>query len=142
MEDSTRWYRRLAGLLAARLPEARLGDIKDPLARRGRRWKLGAVVAGICAGAKSLAQLEKMTAEMGAADGAPLGRHAAYPGRLPSTAANRARREDGLPPRALQLRALRERVTRFLAPVSERRSGERQVVAALFDEPAGKAETR
>ncbi len=71
MEDSTRWYRRLAGVLAARLPDARLDDIKDPRRRRGRRWKLGAllgcVVAGICAGAKSLAQLESMTAEMGAA---------------------------------------------------------------------------
>ena len=71
MEDSTRWYRRLAGMLAARLPDARLGDVKDPRRRQGRRWKLGAllgcVVAGICAGAKSLAQLENMTAEMGRA---------------------------------------------------------------------------
>jgi hypothetical protein len=69
MENSTRWYRRLAGVLAARLPEARLGDIADPRSRKGRRWKqlgvlLGAVVACICAGAKSLAQMEKMTAEM------------------------------------------------------------------------------
>lgn len=71
MEDSTRWYRRLTGMLAARLPDARLGDIKDPRDRRGRRWKLGvllgAVVAGLCAGAKSLAQLETMTTEMGRA---------------------------------------------------------------------------
>ena len=71
MEETTRWYRRLAGMLAARLPEAKLGEIADPRAHRGRRWKLGvllgAVVAGICAGAKSLAELENMTAEMGRA---------------------------------------------------------------------------
>jgi hypothetical protein len=72
MEDGTRWYRRLAGMLAARLPDARLDDVADPRARRGRRWKkldvlLGAVVVGLCAGAKSLAQLEKMTAEIGLA---------------------------------------------------------------------------
>jgi len=77
-EQKTRWYRRLAGLLVARLPEARLDDVADPRARRGRRWKnlgalLGAVVAGICAGAKSLAQFEKMTAEMGRPMRRPLG---------------------------------------------------------------------
>ena len=85
MEDSTRWYRRLAGMLAARLPEARLGDIADPRARRGRRWKLGvllgAVVAGICAGAKSLAQLENMTAEMGR----PMARLLGVTRRIPDT---------------------------------------------------------
>ena len=77
MEDTTRWYRRLAGMLAARLPEARLGDVADPRAGRGRRWKLGvllgAVVAGICAGVRSLAQLENMSAEMGRAMRRPLG---------------------------------------------------------------------
>jgi hypothetical protein len=68
MEELNRWYRRLAGVLAARLPEARLDDLADPRAPSGRRWKLGvllrAVVVAICAGAKSLAELEKMTAEM------------------------------------------------------------------------------
>ena len=69
-EERFRWYRRLAGVLAARLPEAKLDDVADPRARGGRRWKklgvlLGAVVVGICAGMKSLAQLENMTAEMG-----------------------------------------------------------------------------
>lgn len=77
-EQKIRWYRRLAGLLVARLPEARLGAVADPRARRGRRWKnlgalLGAVVAGICAGAKSLAQLEAISAEMGRAMRKPLG---------------------------------------------------------------------
>jgi hypothetical protein len=68
MEDKTRWYRRLAGVLAARMPEARLGEIADPRAQTSRRWGLGVllgtVVVGICAGAKSLAQLETMTDEM------------------------------------------------------------------------------
>ena len=71
-EPKTRWYRRLAGALAARLPEARLDAVADPRARQGRRWNnlgvlLGAVVAGICAGAKSLAQLETLSDEMGRA---------------------------------------------------------------------------
>jgi len=77
-EERFRWYRRLAGVLAARLPEAKLDDVADPRARRGLRWKklgvlLGAVVVGICAGMKSLAQLENMTAEMGRAMRRPLG---------------------------------------------------------------------
>ena len=69
-EQRTRWYRRLAGMLAARLPEAKLDEVGDPRARAGRRWKLGvllgAVVVGICAGIKSLAQLEKLSTEMAA----------------------------------------------------------------------------
>lgn len=83
MEDSKRWYRRLVGILAARLPEARLDDLADPRARSGRRWKLGillrAVILGICTGAKSLAELEKMTAEMGSPMRRPLGIHRRIP---------------------------------------------------------------
>lgn len=73
MEDQRlRWYRRLAGILAARLPEAKLDDVADPRAPQGVRWNnlgvlLGAVVVGICAGIKSLSQFEKMTAEMSGA---------------------------------------------------------------------------
>jgi hypothetical protein len=78
MDDQLRWYRRLAGMLAARLPDARLDDVADPRARRGLRWKnlgvlLRAVVVGLCTGVKSLAQLENMTAEMGRALRRPLG---------------------------------------------------------------------
>lgn len=69
MESSKRWLRRLAGMLAARLPEAKLGDVADPRAPGGLRWKqlgvlLGAVVTALCCGTKSLAGFEKMTAEM------------------------------------------------------------------------------
>lgn len=86
MEDGTRWYRRLAGVLATRLPEARLDDVADPRARRGRRWKqlhvlLSAVVTGICAGARSLADVETMTAEMTPAMRRQLG----LPRRVPDT---------------------------------------------------------
>jgi hypothetical protein len=69
MGNTTRWYRRLVGVLVARLPEARLEDVADPRARSGRRWKelrplLVAVITAMCAGAKSLADLEKMTTVM------------------------------------------------------------------------------
>jgi hypothetical protein len=86
MEDKTRWYRRVAGVLSARLPEARLEDVTDPRARRGRRWKelrtlLTAVVTAMCAGANSLADLEKMTAEMTPA----MRRRLGIPRRIPDT---------------------------------------------------------
>jgi hypothetical protein len=86
MENSKRWLRRLAGVLAARLPDARLDDVADPRARRGRRWKqlrvlLVATVTAICAGAKSLADLEKMTAEMAP----PMRRRLGIPRRIPDT---------------------------------------------------------
>ncbi len=86
MEESKRWYRRLAGVLAARLPEARLEELADPRAGGGC-WKLGvllrAVIVGICAGARSLAELEKMTAEMGR----PMRHALGIPRRLPDTTA-------------------------------------------------------
>lgn len=60
--------RRLIGVLACRLPEARLGEVDDPRDARGRRWALAsllsAVVTGLVAGCKSLAQTEALTAEM------------------------------------------------------------------------------
>jgi hypothetical protein len=86
MEDKMRWYRRLYGVFSARLPEARLEDVTDPRNRRGLRWKnigelLGAVVIGLCAGVRSLAQLESLTAEMARALRRPLG----VPRRIPDT---------------------------------------------------------
>lgn len=77
-EQKTRGYRRLAALLAARLPEAKLDHVADPRTRKGLRWKhlgvlLGAVVTSLCAGAKSLAEFEKMSAEMGRAMSRRLG---------------------------------------------------------------------
>ena len=71
MENKGRLNRRLAGMLRARLPEAKLGDVADPRKPRGRRWPLAtlltAVVVGMLAGAKSLAAVENLTAEMGRA---------------------------------------------------------------------------
>ena len=43
---------------------------------------------------------------------------------------------NGLTHRALQLRALRERITRLLAAVPERRAREREMIATLLHEPA------
>jgi DDE_Tnp_1-associated len=66
-----RLNRRVLGVLAARLPEARLDQVKDPRNRKGRRWKLEillrAVLVAIVAGCKGLAQAEALTAEMSAA---------------------------------------------------------------------------
>lgn len=85
MENKGRWNRRLAGMLRARLPEAKLGDVADPRKRRGRRWPLAtllrAVVVSMLAGAKSLAAVENLTAEMGRAMAHLLG----LPRRVPDT---------------------------------------------------------
>lgn len=68
MSQTARLNRRLAGMLKARLPEARLDDIADPRAKRGRRWPLHVllrvVVVAILAGKKSLAETEALTSEM------------------------------------------------------------------------------
>jgi len=84
-EHGPRWLRRLAGALSARLPEPRLDDVADPRTRKGRRWKLGvllrSVVVAMCMGAKSLADLEKMSAEMAPAMRRLLG----IPRRVPDT---------------------------------------------------------
>jgi hypothetical protein len=68
MAQDTRLTRRLLGVLKARLPEAALDEVDDPRGARGKRWQLGAllkvVVAAMCAGRKSLAEVEMLTAEM------------------------------------------------------------------------------
>ena len=55
MDPSSRFSRRLLGVLSARLPEAEFDELDDPRQKRGRRWKHGvllgfAVVALACGG--------------------------------------------------------------------------------------------
>ena len=68
MAQETRLTRRMIGVLAARLPEARLDRVKDPRRVRGRRWELRvvlkAVLVAMVAGCKSLALAEALTTEM------------------------------------------------------------------------------
>lgn len=68
MAQEARLTRRMVGVLAARLPEARLDLVKDPRGLRGRRWPLfillRAVLVAMVAGCKSLALAEALTAEM------------------------------------------------------------------------------
>lgn len=68
MAQQTRLTRRMIGVLAARLPEARLDRVNDPRGLRGRRWALPillrAVLVAMVAGCKSLALAEALTAEM------------------------------------------------------------------------------
>jgi DDE_Tnp_1-associated len=68
MAQEARLTRRMIGVLAARLPEARLDQVQDPRAVRGRRWPLSvllrAVLVSMVAGCKSLALAEALTAEM------------------------------------------------------------------------------
>lgn len=63
-----RMTRRLAGLLGTRLADARLDQVRDDRDPRGQRWDLGtlltATVVGLAAGAKSLADAERITAVM------------------------------------------------------------------------------
>jgi DDE_Tnp_1-associated/Transposase DDE domain len=59
---TARMNRRLYGLLAKRLDEARLDAVRDPRDVRGKRWQLSsllrAVLGGLLAGARSLADVE------------------------------------------------------------------------------------
>lgn len=68
MAQEARLTRRLAGVLATRLSEARLEQVADPRSELGRRWPLAtllrAAVVGCAAGSKSLAQVENLTDEM------------------------------------------------------------------------------
>lgn len=60
--------RRLAGVLAKRLPDAGLAQVDDPRHGTGRRWSLSAILTGVMAamlaGCRSLAEMEAATAEM------------------------------------------------------------------------------
>lgn len=69
MAENSRKTRRMAGVLSARLPEIGLEQVADARSPRGIRWKslqalLVAPLVGIAAGLKSLADTEKLTAEM------------------------------------------------------------------------------
>jgi hypothetical protein len=59
---TARMNRRLYGLLSKRLDEAQLDEIQDPRDARGKRWQLStllrAVLGGLLAGARSLADIE------------------------------------------------------------------------------------
>lgn len=66
--ETTRSLRRMAGLLAARLPELRLDQVADSRDRRGRRWKLAPLLTTALvtqlAGARSTADAEQLTARL------------------------------------------------------------------------------
>jgi predicted transposase YbfD/YdcC len=68
MAQDIRLNRRMVGMLAARLPEAQLDRVPDRRHDRGKQWPLStllsAVVVALCAGRKSLAETEALTAEM------------------------------------------------------------------------------
>lgn len=87
MAKDVRMQRRMLGMLSARLPEARLGRVRDPRGRRGRRRKLEVqlktVVVAMAAGCKSLSEAEALSDEMSAACQRRLG----LQGRLPDTTA-------------------------------------------------------
>ncbi len=50
MAQSTRTKRRIIGMAAKRLGEARLEEIDDPRDPRGRRWSLPALLSGALVG--------------------------------------------------------------------------------------------
>jgi hypothetical protein len=110
--------RRVAGLLAARLPELALEKVPDPRAREGR-WKLSqilrATLLGLMAGCRSLSESEALTEKL-----APImRRRLGLPRRLADTTARDALCRvslDGL--RAVLRRAVRAAWRRkALAPV-------------------------
>ena len=63
-----RMTRRLAGLLVTRLHEARFDEVQDGRDPRGRRWRietlLTTVATAMAAGARSLAEAERVTATL------------------------------------------------------------------------------
>lgn len=80
-----RMTRRLAGLLGRRVGEAQLDQVEDCRDPRGQRWKLStlltATVAGLAAGAKSTADVERITERMSRA----MRRWLGIPRRVPDT---------------------------------------------------------
>lgn len=66
--ENGRWLRRISGFLSARLPELKLGEVADPRARRGRRWKVGQLLStalvGLMGGAKSLKEVEALSGRL------------------------------------------------------------------------------
>jgi predicted transposase YbfD/YdcC len=79
--------RRMAGMLQARLPEARLEKVVDQRRQLNLRWALETilrtVLLGLCAGCKSLAQTEELTGDFEPATRKLL----KIPRRLPDTTA-------------------------------------------------------
>jgi hypothetical protein len=65
MAQTARVRRRIAGLLAARLPDLQLEQVPDPRSARGKRWQLTAlltaVLVGMLAGCTSLLGVEQLT---------------------------------------------------------------------------------
>lgn len=63
-----RMTRRLAGMLATRLDEARFDQVRDDRGTNGQRWELDtllvAVTTAMVAGARSLAETERVTASL------------------------------------------------------------------------------
>jgi len=82
-----RMIRRIAGNFSRRLMEAELEKVEDERDRRGRRWPLATVlrtvVLSMLAGAKSLADMESLTANMTVA----MKRRFGLQRRLPDTTA-------------------------------------------------------
>jgi hypothetical protein len=66
--SEARLTRRVAGVLCARVPEARLERVADPRREQGRLWPLSTLLraglVGCIAGCKSLAQLEDLTGDL------------------------------------------------------------------------------
>jgi hypothetical protein len=85
MAQSTRTKRRIIGMLAKRLGEARLDEIDDPRDPRGRRWSLPALLSGallgLVAGSRSLKAVEELTDELGP----PVRRKLGISRRIPDT---------------------------------------------------------
>ncbi|HSW34376.1 MAG TPA: ISAs1 family transposase, partial [Steroidobacteraceae bacterium] len=81
-----RRLRRMAGFLAARLPELDLDAVEDPRAREGK-WSLAqvlrATLLGLMAGCRSLRETERLTASLSVASRRQLGLQR----RLPDTTA-------------------------------------------------------
>jgi hypothetical protein len=77
--------RRIAGMLQARLPDLGLEKVEDRRRSRGKRWPLATilrtVIVGLCAGCKSLAELEALTEDMEL----PMRRLLKIPRRIPDT---------------------------------------------------------
>lgn len=85
MAEQGRLTRRVAGVLAARVPEIGLEQVADPRRESGQKWLLAsllrAVLVGCVAGCKSLADVEHLTAEMAP----PMRRQLRLPRRVPDT---------------------------------------------------------
>lgn len=85
MAQSTRNKRRILGMLAKRLDDARLSEVSDGRDLRGRRWKLetllSSVLLGHVSGSRSLKEVEWLTDELPA----EVRRRPGIPRRVPDT---------------------------------------------------------